>query len=381
MRIAINAVSSTAGGGHSYLLNLARTLPPLAPHQYLLYAPASVAPSLAPLLGPAFEIAAGPPPEAGYLSRLLWEQMSLPRELRRWKADVLISAGNFCPLRSPVPVVLMSRNALYFTPRYLGDLAGRGHWAWAARHLLMTRLAVLSARAARVNVTPTAAMGELVRGAAGGSLAAPRTIPFGFQPWPALNGSGPAPPPPFRLLIVSHYNYFRSFETALEALARLRAHGHDLRLTLSTRLEPGLRLGGYDTTGAYRLLHRLGLADAVTLLGAVPYDELPRLYASAHAVLCPSYAESFGQTVLEAMAMGVPVIASAIPAHREVAGDAALFFTAGDPEDLARVCAGLLADPALQAALHARGRKRAEAFTWRRHFEDLLAAAAEAARS
>jgi glycosyltransferase involved in cell wall biosynthesis len=179
--------------------------------------------------------------------------------------------------------------------------------------------------------------------------------------------------------LLSHYNYFRDFETVFQALATLRAQQADLHITLSARLAPGLRPGGYDTTAAYHLLHQLGLAGAVTMLGAVAYDELPRVYRAAHAVICPSYAESFGQTLLEAMALGLPVVASDIPAHREVAGAAALFFAAGDAADLARCCRRLMDDPALRARLRQAGLERAPSFSWRRHFQQLLAAAAEVA--
>jgi glycosyltransferase involved in cell wall biosynthesis len=381
MKIAINAISATAGGAQSYLVNLIRALPALGPHEYLLYLPGRRPPELAEL-PPGFQAETCAWAESGYAARLLWEQWILPRWARRWGADVLLCAGNFCPLRSSVPVLLLSRNALYFTPRYLQDLLGRRHYGWAARHLLMTRLAVLSARAARITVTPTAAMGEMMRAALGPDRPAPRAIPFGFQPWPGQNGAtpaAPAPPPPFRFLLLSHYNYFRDFETVFQALATLRAQQADLHITLSARLAPGLRPGGYDTTAAYHLLHQLGLAGAVTMLGAVAYDELPRVYRAAHAVICPSYAESFGQTLLEAMALGLPVVASDIPAHREVAGAAALFFAAGDAADLARCCRRLMDDPALRARLRQAGLERAPSFSWRRHFQQLLAAAAEVA--
>jgi glycosyltransferase involved in cell wall biosynthesis len=381
MRIAINAIAATAGGARTYLIQLARTLPGLDDHEYLLFLPVDRPPDVTALPS-RFRLETCSWAESSYAARFVWEQWVLPRRARDWRADVLLCVGNFCPLRSPVPVVLLSRNALYFTPRYLHDLAERRHYAWALRHRLMTRLAVLSARSACLTVTPTDAMAELIRGAASGPLPL-RTIPFGFQPWPTQNGNcaaAPAPPP-FRFLVLSHYNYFRSFETVFQAVAAVRSQGYPAELILSTQLEPGLRLGGYDTTGAHRLLSRLRLAPAVTMLGAVRYDDLPVVYRSAHAVICPSYAESFGQTVLEAMALGVPVLASDIPAHREVAGEAAFFFAAGDPESLAGCCRRLMDDPDLSARLSAAGRRRASEFSWRRHFEQLLSAAAEAARS
>ncbi len=387
MRIAINAISATAGGARTYLLNLARALPALGAHEYLLYVPVGAGPDLTGLPG-NFQLVQTRRVERHYVTRLLWEQLWLPRQVRRWGADVLICVGNFCPLRGAVPVVVLMRNPLYFTPHFLEDLLERGHYLWAARHVAMTRLALWSARSARLTITPTQAMAEMVRRTAGARPPALCTIPHGFELWPSAREDStaataqPPPAPPFQFLLVSHYNYFRNFETVLRGFAQARrscGNGR-LRLILTTDLRPGLRPGGYDTTRASRLLDELGIRDIVTTLGAVPYDELPRLYKAAHAVVCPAYTESFSHTVVEAMAMGVPVIASDISVHREVAGEAALFFSPLDPADLAQRCRTLMEDDGLRARLCNAGKKRAQEFSWRRHFEALLAVAAEAAR-
>ena len=130
MRIAINAISATAGGARTYLLNLARVLPGLGGHDYLLFAPLATAPDLRSLPN-NFCVLHDRWAERSYMARLLWEQYWLPRRLIRWKADVLVCVGNFCPLWCPVPVVLLSRNPLYFTPQFLKDLLERGHYLWA----------------------------------------------------------------------------------------------------------------------------------------------------------------------------------------------------------------------------------------------------------
>jgi glycosyltransferase involved in cell wall biosynthesis len=382
MRIAINAISATGGGGRTYLLNLGRALPQVAPHEYRLYIPASAATALSGLPS-NFEITVQAGAERSYLARLFWEQIVLPASARQWGADVLVCVGGFCPLRSPVPVLLLSRNPLYFTPRFLADLMERGHYAWAARHVAMTRLALWSAQAARLTVTPTDAMGAMMRALAGRRGLRLRTIFHGFQLWPGLNGAQPAAPapPPFRFLVVSHYNYFRNFETVLRAAAKLRAShpAGSVQFVLTTDLRPGLRLGGYDTSRAARLLEELHIRDVVLMLGSVAYDDLPKVYRSAHGVICPAYTESFSHTVVEAMAMGVPVIASDIGVHREVAGEAACFFSPLDPDELVDRCNTLMRDPELRTRMSAAGRKRAKDFDWQRHFQELLAAAEEIA--
>jgi glycosyltransferase involved in cell wall biosynthesis len=78
----------------------------------------------------------------------------------------------------------------------------------------------------------------------------------------------------------------------------------------------------------------------------------------------PSLYEGFGLTALEAMAAGVPVIAAESPGVSEVCGDAALYADPRSPESFAAAMARVAGDGALQADLEARGRRRAERFSW-----------------
>jgi glycosyltransferase involved in cell wall biosynthesis len=93
-------------------------------------------------------------------------------------------------------------------------------------------------------------------------------------------------------------------------------------------------------------------------------ERLSELHAEAAALVHPSLAEGFGMTVLEAMAVGTPVLAAATVAVREVCGDAARYFPASDPRALADALAAVASDPALRRALTDRGRERARGFSW-----------------
>jgi len=110
---------------------------------------------------------------------------------------------------------------------------------------------------------------------------------------------------------------------------------------------------------------QLGIADAVLFPGAVDDSELGELYRGATALVLVSLAEGFGLPGLEAMALGAPVLASAIPSLREVYGDGARFV---DPEDVDAIAAALrelVADDGLRAGLVAAGRARVATFSWR----------------
>ncbi len=106
----------------------------------------------------------------------------------------------------------------------------------------------------------------------------------------------------------------------------------------------------------------------------LPRPALLGLMAGARAVLMPSLAEGFGLPVAEAMALGVPALASRGGALEEIAGGAALLVDALSVDALAAGLRALDGDAGLRASLAARGLRRAEAFTPAAHAARLLAA-------
>jgi glycosyltransferase involved in cell wall biosynthesis len=131
----------------------------------------------------------------------------------------------------------------------------------------------------------------------------------------------------------------------------------------------GLVLVG--ATGAWRgaierAVASAGLPARVRLLEFVEDDELPVLYAAARVVVCPSRYEGFGLPVVEAMAVGTPVIVSNGGALPEIAGDAADVFPVGDASALARALERVLTERMWAEALVERGLRRAEDHRWER---------------
>lgn len=101
--------------------------------------------------------------------------------------------------------------------------------------------------------------------------------------------------------------------------------------------------------------------------------DIPALLGAAAALVHPSLYEGFGLTVLEAMSVGVPVLAARSPGTVETCGDAARFFDPYDAPGLAEQLGSLATDPPARADLARRGRERAAGFSWRasarRHIE------------
>jgi len=114
-----------------------------------------------------------------------------------------------------------------------------------------------------------------------------------------------------------------------------------------------------------RLMDELGLNGSVRFVSGVPDAELVALYAAAEAAVVPSLYEGFSLPAVEAMACGMPLVATTAGALPEVVGDAALLVPPGDHCALADQLTVLLADPGLRRDLGERGRTRVlDRFTW-----------------
>ena len=127
-------------------------------------------------------------------------------------------------------------------------------------------------------------------------------------------------------------------------------------------------VGEFNEGGdAEALVEQLGVADAITTHSGISTDRLVDLYASADVAVVPSVYEGFGLPAGEAMACGVPVIATDGGALPEVIGNAGVQVPAADASALATAIADLLSDPERRRRLGQQGRERVvEAFDWER---------------
>ncbi len=169
----------------------------------------------------------------------------------------------------------------------------------------------------------------------------------------------------------------KNHQVLFEALAELHQHQDEA---------PGLVLTGAEVEGAVDLValsRQLGIEQQVKLLGYVPAEDLPALYALSVATVFPSLFEGFGIPVIEAMRVGSPVICSTAASLPEVGGDAVIPF---DPSSSEELCDRLAAfsGPDRSAALDASGRSRqdvvaagrqqAARFSWQQTAEVTVAA-------
>ena len=162
----------------------------------------------------------------------------------------------------------------------------------------------------------------------------------------------------------------------LEALAKVRTERH-AELVVIGKPRPESRVP--------ETIERLGLSDAVTFVSGVSDERIVELYAEAELAVVPSLYEGFSLPAVEAMACGVPLVATtggAIPEVVGADGSTALLVPPGDPGALAGALVRALDDPGLRARLAEAGRERVlTRFTWRacaemtvEHYRAMLAA-------
>lgn len=389
IRLFINGLAASAGGGLTYLRNV-------IPH--LSRRPDA---ETTVVLNPAFRRELGEMPNVSFVEssessipgafrRFVSEQTALPKLIRRSGAQVLISAGNFALWNSPVPQILLSRNSLYTSSDFQRDVRARGDYAIWADTLVKGWLARRSIARADITVAPSESFATDLGQWTGRKVLA---VHHGFDPDTFTRDATPLPAAAkaqleqgkdaLRLLFVSHYNYYRNFETLFRALPilRERLNGKKVKLFLTCRLSSDENPGSYRAEAASSLVNNLRSSDSVVELGTIPYRSLHHLYRACHIYVTPAYTESFAHPLIESMSSSLPVVASDLHVHQEICGDAGIYFPRFSPEALAERVLQVQQSPELAKKLSSNGLRRARDFSWCKHVEQLVVLAQELLRS
>lgn len=218
------------------------------------------------------------------------------------------------------------------------------------------RMIERAARTADAVVVPTASVAAEL---AGYVKLRPRVIGEGVaSSLLAAPAAAPGWLPPRYVLAIGTVEPRKGFDHLVRAVAKL--DDPELPLLIAGR-------GGWGDLDLGRVADDCGLPRSrLRLLGAVGDDTLVAALRHATLLAMPSLAEGFGLPVLEAMALGVPVVHSDAPALVEVAGNAGVTVPRADPAALAEAIRSVAGNPRSRADMVAAGRHRAREFTWER---------------
>ena len=384
MKILINASSSTAGGGITYLSNiLNQILKSGEKKTYFLF----VIQEIVKVLKGGANLVIMPIPKfftKNYITRVLWEQVFVVFSAKKLKVDVFFSTGNSGPFFLPIKHILFSRNAIFYSRDFDRDLILRKHYFKYLLNKLKRIWSILSILRADINLVPTKAFGEHIKKECRILRNTDfKTLYHGFDRDFFTKDKDPLPEEARkklkldenykRILLVSHYNYFRNFETLIKAIPDIKkgVPGEKIMVVMTTDIQKGINYGGFDATYASDLIDELNVREDIAMLGKIPYSKLHRLYEICDVSISPSYAETFGHPMVEAMAMGTPVLAANTPIHKEICRDSALYFNVFEEKDLAEKCSRILKDPGLSLSLRNKGKDRYKIFSWEKHLLEL----------
>jgi len=386
MQIFLNSLGATCASGWTYLRNVVPQLSSRADVHTSVLVKQQLRHGLTSSPNLSFLDFESP---AEAVRRFWFEQRALPGLIRKSGADVLISAGNFALRDSPVPQILLSGNSLYISSDFSRDLFLRGEYGLWLDNRIKAFFAQRSIHWTDATVAPSRTFAEELRRWTGKKIV---SIPHGFDRHVFFADATPLPERvqqkldsdsnALRLLFVSHYNYYRNFETLLNALPIVRERlGKKIRLFLTCYLRSEDNPGSYRAEEAAALIEKLGIRDEVVELGTIPYNLLHHVYRSCDVYVTPAYAETFAHPLVEAMASGLPIVASDMPVHREICGQAALYFSRFSPEELSRQIIGMAKSADCRLQLSHLGIIRSNDFSWAKHTDELIELATALVRS
>ena len=301
---------------------------------------------------------------------LWWSERLLAPAADRDGLDVFFAPAYTCPLSLDLPRVTVVHDVSFFAlPEDFGLVDGIRRRATVAASIRASRLVLTVSEFSRREIE-----GHFPD-ARGRVIAIPHGADDDLPPAPdrddarrALGVRGPV------ALTVGAILNRRPLPTLLRAAAALRPRFPALTVAVvgENRTEPRADLA--------RAVSDAGMDGSVRLEGFLDDAALARWYAAADVCVFLSDYEGFGLPALEAMARGVPVVASRSPALGEIFAGAALLADPRDERAVADALGRVLGDPALRADLAARGRALAARFSWadtaRRTWQCLAAAAA-----
>ena len=294
--------------------------------------------------------------------QLLWERFELPKQLNVNKCEVLlnIDAGSLCRFR---PSVTMSRDMLSYEP---GEMARYGMSKAWLRLLSLKFVQNASLRAATGVIFLTRYAGSIIQQSTG-KLAQIAYIPHGVSDAfrrvklkePRQNQDNYR----VKCLYVSNIAPYKHQWHVVSAVKKLRDKGVNLGLTLT-----GGGAAAKANDSMRRLNDALDVADPnrefVQVLGYIDQKDLPDLLSQADIFVFASSCENMPNTLVEAMATGLPIACSNRGPMPEMLDDGGVYFDPENCDSIASAIEELALDPELRARNSARARELSSPYSW-----------------
>jgi glycosyltransferase involved in cell wall biosynthesis len=296
-----------------------------------------------------------------------WEQLSLPRAVRRTGVELLHCTSNTAPLRLKVPLILTLHDIIFLEPRDKQNKSIYQNMGWLYRRLVVPRILnncrriITVSQYERQNIISKLNISEQRI----------QMIYNGYNEWfrPTTDTNEV-----YRKYIDrrGYFLFLGNTDPKKNTERTLVAYALYLKRSEKKRQ---LLLADLDRHYLDDIISRNGIEhirDHIVMPGYIVNSDLPYIYGGAFAFLYTSLRESFGIPLLEAMACGTPVITSNTSSMPEIAGTEAILIDPESPEAIADEMLKLEEDADYYSHQQAVGLKRARMFSWRKTAEQLL---------
>ena len=363
MRIAINALSAVAGGGITYLNQLFKHLSEIDKKNEYLVITTGNGKQILYADYKNFRMISFKLPGLSTILRLLWEQLYLWFILKKYKVDILYSPANIGLIFYPFPTVIMIQTVAPFD----SEMIKKQNVYYQLKFNILKLLTNLSIKKARnVIFISDKARKEL-------------NLYYNLQEEKTslvYHGKSKLFKPNLDynlleeikqkynldefILYVSNIYRYKNFFELIQAFSLIK-----------NKIDPNLKLAlvgkSFDnkyTEALKAFVLNKEMRDRVIFFGHIPYEELPCFYTLCQLFVYPSTCESFGMTLVEAMACGAPILSSDIEPMPEICQDAAIYFDPFNPQDIAEKIQTVLSNNILLQELKQRSLERVNHFSW-----------------
>jgi len=285
------------------------------------------------------------------LVRVLYEQLVLPKLAEREKVDILFSTCNIAPVSAKCALLTMMFDLHWLIyPQFFDGVKN---------FYLKKMLEATARRSAKILTLSESSKKDIVNI----FNITPEKISITYCGSENVNlkncrGEGPFAPIDKYILFVGQFHKRKNIPTLIKAFELAKK-----RLNIPHKLYLVGRPGD-DYENIVKLREKSACVGDIKIIGYILDKELALVYNNADIFIYPSLYEGFGLPVIEAMALGAPVIASNVSSIPEAGGDGALYFNPQNADELADKMEILIKDDAKRRELIAKGLKQAEKFTW-----------------